>query len=232
MKKKFSALFEENPMNRTITKCKKKISKLNEMCKEYNIDIEVIYDIGANVGIYTIHFAKTFNNSKIYSFEPVKNTFEILKKNINNFNYSSRIFAYNRGISINNKYEKKILSIPLDRESENIGLYSLKIKDEFKKDSILAKFRPLTKFNLPNPDFIKIDVEGSEEEIINNNKKIFSSAKILMVEIAEDRIEESNKNNYLVSNKNLKKIIEDLGFKHVKILGSVDYIFINKKNLL
>ena len=42
----------------------------------------VILDIGANIGNHTVFFCKECNAKKVYAFEPVSITFEILQKNI------------------------------------------------------------------------------------------------------------------------------------------------------
>ena len=41
-----------------------------------------LVDIGANVGIYSLYFAKLSENSQIYSFEPDASSFTSLVKNI------------------------------------------------------------------------------------------------------------------------------------------------------
>jgi len=40
----------------------------------------IILDVGAHLGWYSINFAKKLPFAKIYSFEPVKNTYKALKK--------------------------------------------------------------------------------------------------------------------------------------------------------
>ena len=221
-------LFEENSMNRTIRKAKKRIRNISEFIKEKKINIKTIYDLGANIGIHSIYYALNFEEANIYSFEPVESTYNILEKNINNFDLNQRIHIYNYGISINNKEEKLYLSIPENRDSENIGLYSLKIKDEFKKDSILSNFRPLNKFNIPTPDFIKIDVEGCEEEIIKNNLDIFNQAKLLYIEITPER--SSGEDFYIKNNETIYDTLEKLNFIQIQQYGLCDRLFI-KKNL-
>jgi len=221
-------LFEKHFMNKTILGTKKRIGNISEFIKEKKIKIKNIYDIGANIGIYSIYYALNFKEANIYSFEPVESTYNILEKNVNNFNLNQRIHIYNYGISINNKKEKLYLSIPENRDSENIGLYSLKVKDECKKDSILANFRPLNKFNIPTPDFIKIDVEGCEEEIIKNNLDIFNQAKLLYIEIIPTRF--SGEDSYIKNNQTIYDTLEKLNFIQIGKYGNNDYLFI-KKNL-
>ena len=58
-------------------------------------DIRVVFDVGANIGSVTLAAARSFPNSHIYSFEPVRVTYQILCENIKN--YSERITTYNFG---------------------------------------------------------------------------------------------------------------------------------------
>ena len=55
---------------------------------------DVFYDIGANIGIYSLYAAK-FNKAKVYSFEPESSNYYFLNKNIYHNNLFSRIKAYN-----------------------------------------------------------------------------------------------------------------------------------------
>ncbi len=42
----------------------------------------IVFDIGANIGWYTLNFGKLPNIDKVYSFEPIPHTFEYLKKHV------------------------------------------------------------------------------------------------------------------------------------------------------
>ncbi|MDR1942676.1 MAG: FkbM family methyltransferase [Endomicrobium sp.] len=53
--------------------------KLN--CIDFN-QMDVVIDIGANIGMISIYLAKKYPFLKIYSFEPVKCNYEKFKKNI------------------------------------------------------------------------------------------------------------------------------------------------------
>jgi precorrin-6B methylase 2 len=49
--------------------------------KRSNQDIKVVFDVGANIGQTATTFNDSFTTAQIYSFEPVKNTFESLVAN-------------------------------------------------------------------------------------------------------------------------------------------------------
>ena len=60
----------------------------------------VILDIGANIGIMTVHFARKFTDSLIYAFEPVPENISGLKKIVKFFGLKNvRIFEYALGNS-------------------------------------------------------------------------------------------------------------------------------------
>ncbi len=55
--------------------------RLTHMSQIYIKEGDVVFDIGAHVGYFTLLFSVLVgNNGKVYSFEPNKRNFEILKK--------------------------------------------------------------------------------------------------------------------------------------------------------
>lgn len=226
-----SSKFENHFMNKSIFSTREICRNLIHFNDLYKLNIKTIYDLGANIGIHSIHYAYYLPNSKVYSFEPVKDNYKILCKNIHNYEYNNKIIPFNYGISINNKDEELYLSLPNTRESKNTGLYSLKVNDEFQKKSVLCKFKPLSSFKIPIPDFVKLDIEGCEDEIINHNLDIFKNVKLIIIEI-NNSINNSDENIvYKKSNTNLLNTIKKkLNFVQLNIKNQkADYFFINKK---
>ncbi len=120
---------------------------------------DTILDIGANIGIYTILLNK-YKNCATYSFEPIKYTFNLLKKNIKVNNVNAKI--YNVGLSDKNKVEKfyfnrkeigasSMRDIRKDKENTSILKCNIMKLDDF-----------IEKEGITNIDFIKIDIEGAE----------------------------------------------------------------------
>ena len=58
---------------------------------------DVIFDIGANIGVFGVRASQTYNNIEIHSFEPVPQIYEVLLKNTELSNNKS-FFAYQMGL--------------------------------------------------------------------------------------------------------------------------------------
>lgn len=169
-------------------------------------------DIGANQGLYTICAAKNKNCIKVYSFEPIKKTFDLLRKNIsiNKVEKKCKIFqkaiskkteqfyiSYNRthsGVSTLCKYSKKKKNVSYKKITA--------ISCELLKKIIIEKKIPIS---------IKIDVEGHENTIILGliKSKIFRNVNEIFFEV------DINNTDVVKS----KKILSKVGFKKFKKIG-------------
>lgn len=159
-----------------------------DICKYYDYigkksaeKIEVIYDIGANVGVYSICFAHLFPNAMIYAFEPVLSTFKILKQHIERFGLGNKIEVFNFGFW---NYEcKKSLGFPKHRldDPENIGLYSVHGTEKIVQVD-LCLMDTWAEINGIYPDMIKIDAEGSEYQIVLGATKTIPVSKYVICE--------------------------------------------------
>ena len=67
----------------------------------------IVFDVGANIGEYTEYLLDNCQQLEIHTFEPVKETFEELKKRITTLENKSNIYFNNFGLS-NLKAEKEI----------------------------------------------------------------------------------------------------------------------------
>lgn len=135
-----------------------------------------VVDIGANIGYYTLIFAKLVGkNGMVFAFEPDPLNFAILKKNIEINGYKNVILIQK---AISNKNGKLNLYL-----NENNGgdhrLYAP--KNEKRKAIIVESVRIDDYFKDFKKDInlIKIDIQGAEweaiqgmDKLLNQNKKI------------------------------------------------------------
>lgn len=126
----------------------------------------VVIDVGANVGIFSVMAANFCPQGRIYAFEPNSTAFEALKRN--SFYYNNiKVFNYGLG----EKEAEAVLAIDssttvsfvIDNKLDNASIKTEKIKisslDDFSKQN-----------NLKQCDFIKIDAEGYEQNVIKGAK--------------------------------------------------------------
>lgn len=158
--------------------------------KIYNVMIDrpcIVIDIGFNVGIASIFFAKNDNVKKVYAFEPVDETYEQGKINLGlNKDLATKIIAQNYGIS--NKDEERIINYSYNNKG-SIGKYGMAVPN---KEDIVEKKIKLKSFvneyekivqeiNNDNEIIIKIDCEGDEYDIIESLKSLNKKLPIIIL---------------------------------------------------
>jgi len=159
--------------------------KIKEIFK--NKQIKSFWDVGANVGMYSVFIAKRYS-CYINAFEPSKKYHSFLKLNTTFF---KKVKAHNFGIGSINKKEKIILT---DEPGSN---YIARNKfDEKTKTSEICEIRTIKKLSkIKTPNLVKIDVEGFEFEILNHSIDFFKQNKtILILEIDEENLKRYSKN--------------------------------------
>ena len=150
----------------------------------------IFWDIGSNIGLYSIYAAVNFENIEVISFEPSTSNLRILSRNIsiNNLENKIKIFQLPLGV-LKNKFlnfnERKFnegeshnsLDKNIDFEGKNIKpsnkykIFSTNI-DQIIEDKILEV-----------PDYIKIDVDGIEHLILKGGLSVLKNQKILEIQI-------------------------------------------------
>ena len=95
--------------------------------------------------------------------------------------------------------------------------FNLSLNDENSKISLpgISADTLLNNFGLKKPDYIKIDVDGNEVDILLALKNIIKNVKSVLVEI-DSRLENSTKIHGLLSNYNLSIKSEHIYDKNVK----------------
>ncbi|MDY6969976.1 MAG: FkbM family methyltransferase [Spirochaetota bacterium] len=154
---------------------------------------EIFYDVGANIGIYSLYAASLFPQMDIYAFEPFKINYDRLFINVE-LNQYSRIYPFLTAISD----EVKIVDFYTKSNvagSSGGQLYA-PVSDKgriFKSSDVLEVItttldsftdRFLSKNN-EEPTYIKIDVDGLEHKIVLGMEKVLKMNKLqsILIEI-------------------------------------------------
>lgn len=154
----------------------------NKTAKEDNV---VIFDVGANIGDYSLQINDVFKdvqNVKIFAFEPVRKTFEILSKNtaetksieIFNFGFgdsdeSKPFFQDKNDSTIGSLYDRKLDHFDIKlTEGEDVSIKKL---DDFCVENKIDMI-----------DFLKIDVEGYEMAVLKGANRMLNEGKIRFIQ--------------------------------------------------
>jgi len=176
-----------------------------EPVSEINIhEKNIILDIGANVGFYTLKLSPLVGNSgRIISFEPDPNSFNTLKRNCE-LNKLKNIEIFNIAISENEGILKLFSS------EKHSGIASLfNSNDQTNCFEVPTNSLDNTlKNRFTKIDLIKIDTEGAELSILKGAKNTLKITKKILIELHEEILKNNNQNPF-----EIEKILRDNGFK-------------------
>ena len=131
-----------------------------------NINPSVIFDIGANIGVISFLMSHIYPEARIFSFEPQKDNFEILRLNTQKL---PNVSIFNYGLGASSRKDMLYFSDTPD----NFGGYSI-FKDYADTTSapneieIKSINSVLDDLQISEIDIIKIDCEGAEKEILES----------------------------------------------------------------
>ena len=136
---------------------------------------DIVVDIGANIGYYTLLMAKL--DSHVYSYEPSPDNFKILQKNVCQNNFSQNVTLHKTAGS------NVIGTSKLYLQEGHTGGHQLGF-DRFQNNNSIEV--PVTKLNLNKIDFAKIDVEGSELNVLKGMKVL---PEKLLIEFSPQKLQ-------------------------------------------
>lgn len=164
----------------------------------------VFFDIGANIGIYSVYAAK--KGIKVFSFEPEALNYSLLNQNIYLNNLQHLVLAYNLALSDCERMDKLYLREmayggALHNFGENLDHNKNNFNEIFRQGTFANSIDNLIEnYNLPLPNYIKIDVDGNESQVIMGMQKTLKNPflKGVLVELNTNLKEDSQVNKVLL----------------------------------
>ena len=160
-----------------------------EWCNIQKKQFNLIVDIGAWCGTWAMALQKYAKNIQCY--EPNKLHFDCLSRNLAPYGH---VKLYNQAIGNQDTFVK------LSQETATQNTRVLLEKGE-------TKINKLDSLDLQGVDFIKIDVEGLEMEVLKGAEKTLENVEYLMIEL------NGNSEKYGSSKRDIKEHLKSLGFK-------------------
>ena len=162
-------------------------------------NIEYIVDVGGHVGLWSRPMIQRANTRYIWAFEPNSSVRECYVMNISRFdNYT--IYP----IALGDKNTKGYLNVEKDN-SGNTNIDPIKSGD--------TEIKTLDSFNLNQIDYMKVDAEGYEYNIVQGAKETIERCKpFVHLEMKTKRMRHTNKD--------YTKLLNTMNYKEVFRIGA------------
>jgi FkbM family methyltransferase len=154
---------------------------------------EVLVDVGANVGMYTIWAAKT-RGVRVFAFEPEAQNYALLNRNVLLNGLGDRVKAYCLALSDADGFSELHLSElgaggSCHSLGERVDFAHRPMQPEYSQGCISARLDDLVSRGVvPEPDYVKIDVDGFEPKVIAGAAALLGGKRLksLLVEINQN----------------------------------------------
>lgn len=147
---------------------------------------KVIIDAGANIGMATLLFHKNYPGAKIYSLEPEPNNFQQLCLHTKNIDHVTTINKGLWGSSTNLKI--------INRVDQACG-FEITETDNPEEATIQTTTiqELMSTYHIDKIDMLKIDIEGSEENVFKNDTSWLDHCENIIIELHDRMTPNSSK---------------------------------------
>ncbi|RYY43317.1 MAG: FkbM family methyltransferase [Chitinophagaceae bacterium] len=176
----------------------------HDLYRSFNKEMfRTVFDVGANVGQSALKYSEVFPTAEIYSFEPVKATYETLFLNTKQI---PRIHTFNTGMG----KEKTMLKININANSTINSLLRPSESNQTEDIAIDTISDFCTANNIATIDFMKSDTEGFDLSVLAGCSSMLEKQQIKVVMV---ECEPVATNNYFVSLTDLATFFSPFGYK-------------------
>ncbi len=174
---------------------------------------DTIWDVGANIGLYTKKFLDwSGKDGKVVAFEPFPKAFEELRKELISHKYFSQAVLRNTALA-----EKSGEAFFSNSDDDSIPTTAHLLDDSSNQNGVkvlVSTADLIVQGGESQPNVVKIDVEGYEEEVLRGGVKTFSNpnCRHILVEMHFARMAERKLGN---SASRIATLLKQWGY-HIK----------------
>jgi FkbM family methyltransferase len=184
----------------------------NIILKQIKTSNPLFLDIGAGQAESINRFKKILPNSIIHSFEPVEERIKIIKNWLQTFPYNNNITLNH--CAMGDKIEEKTFYVNNKTKASSFLKLNKKNKEDRLKEKIKINVNTVDNYvkqnNINHIDYLKIDTQGYEEEVLKGSIETLKSGivKFIEVEIILSNYYEKTTNFY-----DMEKILLPLNYR-------------------
>lgn len=184
---------------------------INKLNNKYKLNINGVVHVGAHFGEeHSVY--ESININKIVYFEPIKKTFEVLKKRVTNCEVHNVALGNFEGyiemfVEDLDKYGCSSILEP----SKNYDGYATFSKKE------TVKVDKLDNFKLIGYNFLNIDVQGYELEVLKGSHKTLNNIDYILCEVHRKHNEKGLDYHNVPLIEDITELLSEYGFKMVDV---------------
>lgn len=145
---------------------------------------QIIFDIGCNVGEYTLYSALLENVDKVVAIDANPKSLIVAAQNIFDNFLSEKVCFVCGFVSDSDSAMEELLFVDTGGASSKFSSFAGTAKSLNSKIRVPSYSLPRLFAKNGTPDFIKLDVEGAEFEVLNGAKAVLLNANIkILVEV-------------------------------------------------
>jgi FkbM family methyltransferase len=183
---------------------------------------DLLVDVGANFGWYTCLLAKKFCDSEVYAFEPEKDAFSLLNRNVTQ---NSLHNVHSFGLALGSSMGSLKLYVS---GSGNTGTHSaVNLADS--SHMVEVDMKPLDAMIPMGHEvaFMKIDAEGSEYDVLMGAQRVLERTRLVMLEFTPNLLVRMG-----VEPGRLLDLMTNSGFKFGYLSADDELVITEKYDLL
>jgi len=181
----------------------------------------VLWDVGANIGLYSVYAAKR-KNCSVWAFEPSVFNLELLARNIYLNGLTDQVCIVPLALSDRLGASKMRMTTTewggaMSTFGQGFGWDGKAIRQVFEFQTVgLSMEDAVRRLSIPQPDYIKMDVDGLEHFILKGGAELLRGIKGILIEVNDDFNEQAEQCQLLLVSAGL--VLKEK--RHSELIGS------------
>ena len=164
----------------------------------------VLWDVGANVGLYSVYAAKA-RGCRVWAFEPSVFNLELLARNIHLNQLTSKVCIVPLALSDTLAANRMRMTTTewggaLSTFGKELGWDGQAVDEVFEYQLLgLTMDDALQRLAIPQPDYLKMDVDGIEHFILKGGAAVLAKVRQVLIEVNDDFEEQAQQCHALLT---------------------------------